>query len=232
MRNINAAIITAIESGTIKPFFLLELYIDAVYYRYTDCDVPIQAGGEFEFVDDDDFEFVDDADFVWENTARFEPRGFSVAPIEYSTRTVIDSVKIELDNLDDVFTAIFIGGTPQDSAATLKQILMSNEYTRVADPVILFQGEIDSWDLGETKVNFTITSEFVKWSQRTLAKHSPSCRWKKFKGTECAYAGAGAWCDRTFARCSALANTDNFGGFRWLPSIVDKEIWWGANRAI
>ncbi|GAI73202.1 unnamed protein product, partial [marine sediment metagenome] len=44
---------------------------------------------------------------------------------------------------------------------------------------------------------------------------------------ECGYGGGETWCDRTYARCVVLANSDNFGGFRWLPSIVDKEVFWG-----
>jgi len=208
MRSIDPAIITAIESGSIKPFLLLELYIDTVYYRYTDCDVPIVA------------------------TNRFNPRRFIVDPIQYSSRFVVDSVKIDMDNNDDVFTAVFVGGTPQDSEAILKQILMTNDYTQVANPVTWFQGELDSWVLTESKVSFTITSEMVRWSQKTMSRHSASCRWKQFKGTECTYSGGATWCDRTFARCSALTNTANFGGFRWLPSIIDKEIWWGANREV
>ncbi len=95
---------------------------------------------------------------------------------------------------------------------------------------IIFEGTIDSWHLDEEKLNFTIVSLFVQWAQKTLQRHAPSCRWKVFGGTECGYVGGETECDRSYARCLELANTDNFGGFRWLPSIVDKEIWWGRLR--
>lgn len=36
-------------------------------------------------------------------------------------------------------------------------------------------------------------------------------------------------CDRSYSRCSYLNNTANFSGARWLPSILDKTIWWGRN---
>jgi len=42
--------------------------------------------------------------------------------------------------------------------------------------------------------------------------------------------GAADWCDRTYTKCVTLSNTTNYGGFRWLPSIVDREIWWGRVR--
>jgi len=44
----------------------------------------------------------------------------------------------------------------------------------------------------------------------------------------CRYAGAEAWCDRSWERCLALTNTINSGGFRWLPGLFDKEINWGS----
>jgi len=43
----------------------------------------------------------------------------------------------------------------------------------------------------------------------------------------CRYAGGETWCDRTWERCLALNNTINFGGFRWLPGLFDKEVYWG-----
>jgi len=34
-------------------------------------------------------------------------------------------------------------------------------------------------------------------------------------------------CDRSYASCTAYANTDNFGGFRFLPYLENKEVLWG-----
>jgi hypothetical protein len=39
------------------------------------------------------------------------------------------------------------------------------------------------------------------------------CRYKKFKGTRCGYAGVEIICDRTLTRCRELANSRRFGGF-------------------
>jgi hypothetical protein len=35
------------------------------------------------------------------------------------------------------------------------------------------------------------------------------------------------WCDRSRERCEEMNNTDNFGGFPWLPYLEDKQILWG-----
>jgi hypothetical protein len=183
--------------------------INGTDYRYTDCDVPIVHDG---------------------NT--YTPRGFKFQPAKYSTGRIVDQVQIEYDNLDSVLTSVFVDGTPQDSDAMLMVVIVDDDGTLVSDTdddVVLFDGQIDSWVLDEEKLKVTITSALSKWSQKTLSKHPKSCRWKVFKGTECQYAGGSSWCDRTYARCIALSNTANFGGYRFLPSLVDKVIWWGRS---
>ena len=158
----------------------------------------------------------------------YSPLGFKFTNIRYSINNIVDKVDIEIDNLDQVQTAIFVGGTPQGSDVVLSLVVLDADLKIVnGSAVTLFEGEIDTWKLNERKLTVTVTSIFYNWGQRTLSKHSPSCRWKAFKGTECAYAGGVATCDRTYAKCVTLANTTNYGGFRWLPSIVDREIWWG-----
>jgi hypothetical protein len=118
------------------------------------------------------------------------------------------------------WTEIESGFDYNDSSYTFEVII-------AGDSVVLFEGEIDRWQGPENEIEITVANIFSRWAQRTLAKQSASCRWKKFKGTECGYSGGQDWCDRTYTRCNALGNTASFGGFRWLPSIIDKEIWWG-----
>lgn len=141
----------------------------------------------------------------------------------------------EKDGSTRNWTSIDSGFDYNDSAYTFEVRDTSSGTNRayfvLNDAVTLFQGTIDGWNLDEEEVSFTIASELVKWNQRTLSRHSASCRWKEFKGTECAYAGAEIWCDRTYTRCVALGNQANFGGFRWLPSIVNKQIWWGRQMS-
>jgi len=148
---------------------------------------------------------------------------------------------------DMTSASVHIGGgiSSRYSYCRMKQILLydrtpsSEEITKLSDgefvgpgAVIVHQGEIDSWSLTEEAVRITVSDELVRWSQRTLSTYSPSCRWKKFKGTECKYSGSETWCDRSYDRCSALGNTDNYGGFRWLPSLEKKIIWWGQESKV
>ena len=93
----------------------------------------------------------------------------------------------------------------------------------------LLRGIIGGWELyDDNKAKVTITSEMVLWNKKSLRPQTSSCPWT-FKGTsgECGYAGAETLCDQSYDRCLALANTGNYGGDRFLPAIVTREIFWG-----
>lgn len=206
MRNIPANILTALAGKELRPFLLFETTIDETAYRYTDCDVPI----------------------FFENL--FEPRGLRLEPIQYSSQRIVDKMTLELDDLDDTMKPPFIAGDAQGSEAIMRAVVLDDDYKIIeGTAIIFFEGEIDDWELDEETLKVNIVSQFIRWSQNTLSRHGASCRWKKFKGIYCQYSGGSTWCDRTYARCEALGNEDNYGGFRWLPSIVEKDIWWGRN---
>ena len=240
MRNIDASILAKLESKELRPFYLVEMILDEQTFRYTDCDVPI-------VLPDDIVLSVEDATLRVDGTivggaatgntqvvpSTFSPTALKFQPIKYSTGKIVDKATIELQMIDDPgLLYSFGGGTPQGSQVIIRLVVVDDDYSLIGDTsTIIFEGTIDSWGMAEDKLKITIVSMFVQWSQKALRRHSSSCAWKVFKGSgadsPCKYTGTATWCDRTYIRCQALNNTDNFGGFRWLPDIVDKEIWWG-----
>jgi phage-related protein len=212
MRNIDTDIWNEIRKEEYMPFLMFVTTIDGETYRYTDCDVKLVLGGNV-----------------------YTPKPFKISDVRYSSARILDSVDITFTNLDDVMASIFIEGNPKDADTTLSMVSLEldGRYQPIGDASLtLFEGKINSWDLDEESLEISISTPFSRWNQRTIQRHSSTCRWKVFKGTECGYSGDAADCDRTYARCTALGNTDNFGGFRWLPSIMDKEIWWGRYRSV
>lgn len=211
MRTIDSSIVAQLEAEELRPFYLLSIDIDGTVYRYTDCDVPIYLSNVYS------------------------PLGFKFNSVDYSTDNIVDSLTIEIDNVDQVQTVLFVGGTPQGGDVILSQVVLDSSYEIVGgSSITLFEGELDSWEIDGERLKLTATSIFYQWSQNTTNRHSASCRWKVFNsstlgtsGIECASTAGSTWCDRTYSRCAVLNNTTNFGGFRWLPSIIDKDIWWG-----
>jgi len=155
------------------------------------------------------------------------PRSFVIDPIVYDNERIVDTANVKITNADDVLTASFVGGTPRGSDFKIETVVLDSDYAIIGTPITLFDGEIDKWNFKEPDLFLTITSIFYNWKRKTLNKQMTNCRWKKFKGTECGYVGSATWCDRSYTRCTSLANTSNYGGEKFLASIADKVLWWG-----
>lgn len=204
MRIVDPAIISQIVSGEIRSFICLYMAVGAGF-RYTTCDVDLWAGGY-----------------------RYTPRQFEPGTITYSTGKIVDQVTITMDNLDDALTADFVGSTVQGAEVIISTAWLDSNYALIGSPITLFEGTVGPWQLVDGSIEMTITNQFEQWNRRTFSQHSSSCRWKKFKGAQCGYAGAETACNRTYLRCKELGNEANFGGFPYLPSIERPPIWWGA----
>lgn len=225
MRNIDGAILNEIEKEVTSTFMLLELNLASDYY-YTDRDHDISYDGNL-----------------------YLPRGFEFSNISYAANMTVDKVTLDLDNAGLEFSAILLGedvrnktaklsfgcygeeGVQWDSAVEWDSAVQWIQRQVILGTVVLFRGIISDWMLSELKASMTIVNEFVLWKKKTLRIAQASCPWT-FKGAECSYTGVETWCDQSYERCQVLSNTDNFGGFRFLPSIAEKEIWWGRVQAL
>ena len=203
MRSIPAAMLTEIATGQFTEFHCITLALGGATYYYTDADVPIIIDAQ-----------------------SYTPKGFRFDPVNYSKANIVSRATLEIENVDSVMSVLFVGEIVQGSTVTIKKAIVDGTMPTIS-AVTIYEGTVDDWELDEQTLRLSLASVLLKWSQRPLSNYNSSCRWKVFKGTECQYAGAETWCDRSYQRCVDLGNTANFGGFRWLPSIQDREIWWG-----
>jgi hypothetical protein len=92
-----------------------------------------------------------------------------------------------------------------------------------------FTGIIGEYEIqGDKLIKLTLNSELILWNKKALRNHAATCQWT-FKGSECGYGGSGT-CDLSYDSCVALGNQNYFGGFRFLPAIEEKDIWWGRTQ--
>lgn len=119
----------------------------------------------------------------------------------------------------------------EDSLLTENTIELGLNFTDLFEIIAredLFYGLISNWGFTEGKVDIELKNELILWRKEALRLCQSSCRWE-FKGTECGYTGEQDWCDQSYERCGSLGRTDYFGGFRFLPAIEEKDIWWGRS---
>jgi len=215
-RGISQEMLDELAAEQMFPFYAFEFSDGSTDYKYTTLDVPINL--------------TDTGTGV---SGTYIPIGFEFESINYTLSNVMDDCTLSIDNLDDVLTSAFVGGDIRGNEASVYAGLITTSGTinTVLGTLLMFTGEIDSYDFDDSDIRLVIGSIFTRWGHESYSGHPSSCRYKVFTGTRCTYSGTEIHCDRSYTRCVALDdNTANFGGFRWLPSIENKKFQWGPNQ--
>ena len=118
---------------------------------------------------------------------------------------------------DGITSRLYINGIYENGAA------MEQPDQQPANREIRI-GSFKNW----ANVEFTGLIDEVRIYSRALTQDEITFLYNNPAPDECHYGGAQTWCDQTYERCKVLTNKDNFGGFRFLPYIMEKEIWWGG----
>ena len=231
MRDLSSFVEAALAAEEGKLFWFLELQF-STYLRYTDCDIDLWNIANFINLatESGNFLITESGNYLITeqgcSSNKFETMPFSVTPINYSAKSSVDKAVIEIANVDLQMSAVFLNEDIMNKWGVLWVAFFNDDNVIIAQPIEVFRGLVSTWKLSEPRASITLVNEFIFWNKKTLRKHQSSCRWP-FKGIECGYSGAETWCDQSYARCTVLDNTDNFGGFRWLPNLMEKEIYWG-----
>lgn len=206
MKTLPAALVPELAKEIVFTARLLE--IDAsTALRYTDLDISVLLDGY-----------------------TYEARAFEAGGAEYSLDMTIDSVSVRVDDVAGDLTSLFLTQELRKKRCVVK-LAGLDENAKVIAAAPVFAGIVDSIDGDVKRVTIEVTSPMILWKTKTPRRtHTATCPYP-FKSADadmpCLYAGAETWCDQTYARCLALGNDLNFGGFRYLPSLVNKQIWWG-----
>jgi hypothetical protein len=234
MRTFAANFTAELAAETAAFVLLLEIETATPVY-YTSCDIPVVTGGK-----------------------RYTPREFAIPRIAAGSGLSVGSIEIEFASVDQLLAALFLGEDVAGAGVLLSIAAMGSDYRVVTDggsgdalsftadditfgaapltfgsggsDIVMpwFRGLVSTYDLDETDLTVTVVNELILWSKKTLRKCQASCPWP-FKGDECGYSGAATWCDQSWTRCTALANTASYGGFRFIRATMEKEIKWGRN---
>jgi hypothetical protein len=206
MRNFDADNTAALVAETAKTFFFVDLELDSGTIYYTDADIPLHD--------------PDDSDI------RYEPNQFQLGNLKFGAGMSVDRARIELQNIDLVMAATLLNETVTNRTCKIKFGCLNSGHQIIALET-LFSGFITSWGgMTERSCPLVLGNWFLFWSKKTLRLAQATCPWI-FGGTECGYSGGASRCNKTWARCRGLSNTDSFGGFRFLPALLNAKIWWG-----
>ncbi|MCK5018371.1 MAG: DUF2163 domain-containing protein [Candidatus Peribacteraceae bacterium] len=163
------------------------------------------------------------------NSALYLPRGFNLQGVSSSAAHVVDSVNIDFDDTDKALFAGFSGLFAGNYPVSIYMVVLDTLGKVITDAaMVLFRGSVDQWTYTPGKLELTVASVFAQWARETTNRFSASCRWKEYNGSECRPGVLDPLeeptCDRTYVQCDQYDNTAHFGGFRFLPGMVNKRI--------
>ena len=206
MRTLETDFETAIENYNQHLAILIDLEFTSTY-RYCNSDID-----------------------VWYSSNKYTARGLEISPSIFNINMQIDKTTITLDNADLVMTAIIENQEVRSKRSTIRAASL-NDLGKVTAQEVIFLGVVDSANYNSEKAVFSVFNILAFWQRKVpRRKYSPKCQWE-FKDTvNCKYTGVETWCDKTYSRCTTLSNIVNFGGFRWISSLIDKDIWWGRTQ--
>lgn len=160
---------------------------------------------------------------ILHNSSLYFPRAFKIGPVSYSDTKIVSDVNVDIDDVDRGLFASFGENDAAKYPFELTWVVV-DKFSREVSSLVIFVGYTDQWNYEPGKLSLVAVSFLNQWTRETTSRYSGSCRWRIFKGIECKYVGPATTCDRTYDQCEVFGNQDNFGGFRWLPSMINKKI--------
>ncbi len=201
MRSLPAEVLSQLESLYATTCLLLKFEFDEPL-RFTNLDVD-----------------------VWVNEERYISVPFTVDESSKDSRLTADSVVIKFDNVSLIPVEVFLNSDQRGKACEVF-LAFINDLGNPISVVSLFDGVVDSVKLPRQTAEITVVSDLTYFAKSTFRKHSALCPWR-FRDENCKYSGFEQSCDKTFECCKKLGNEMHFGGFRYLPSITEKQLPWG-----
>jgi parallel beta-helix repeat protein len=186
---VSAALQAAIRSSANQPLDLFELHLDSgVRYYSTE---QIDWGGH-----------------------TYLPYVESRSAVKRFENGEIDSVTVTFSNVDTVLAQILLNNEIEGRRLIVRKI----DRTVFDDSLVIFNGLMDRPSRIDEKTAQISAKELLGSIDVEVPARvfSPTCPWP-FKGFECGYAGAETDCNKSWARCSQLGNTNRYGGFRFIP---------------
>lgn len=202
MRSFDPNIVLELAKEGQRFFILFEMQLDSATYYYNNSDIDL-----------------------WYSGSKYTSTDFTFGNIEQSGDLGVDTLLLKFNSADGIINALILSEDIMAKTIIISFICVDSSYQIIAaEP--LFRGLISNYKIADKQSDIEVKTELVLWRKETLRKCQSSCRWE-FKGVECTYSGDITWCDQSYEHCTSLGNTNNFGGFRFLPDIIEQEIWWG-----
>lgn len=189
MIQVSPALAAALNATANQPVDLYELYLDSGTLYYADR--AVAWGGH-----------------------NYLPYVRSRSAIRRFLGGEFDRVTVELANVDTAISQLLAATEIEGRTLIIRRV----DLTVADDSLVLFHGRMER----ASRVTEDVAALTAVQLLGSIDHEAPSrkfvtfCPWK-FKSDQCGYSGPESDCNKSWARCKQLANTNAYGGFRFVP---------------
>ncbi len=194
---------------------LIKLVASTTHY-WTDCDYKIYFDSKY-----------------------WAASGISFSDLTSAIDQAVGTGSLTIPNADKVFSDLALSEDLRNKAFTIWRVWLTNSLGVIGatdegdlSEQIVFDGVTDNLGFDRKTGQINLVSLGIAGSVTTPRRvFEGTCPWTRiggFKGTWCAYAGAETWCDGSKARCVALSNLVNYGGWEQIAELQNEEMRWGG----
>ena len=132
----------------------------------------------------------------------------------------LDRATVVVENTELYFTELMKTVTLDGATAKLRRL-----YAEADEAVVIFDGRVASCRIERRRAELALISGLDPTARRVPERvYSQHGTWK-FKSTQCGYTGSEfTVCDKTFANCTARAQTHRFNGFIHLTHELTEQV--------
>ena len=161
---------------------------------------------------------------LYHGSHRYLAGDLKIEGMSFGSDLSVDQVTVHMQNVDLGMSAIMLNNDEIGAIVTISMGAVHSS-RRIYDLEPMIVAEITGWMANEKVAKLTCSGLMARWAKKTMRVSQSSCPWP-IGNTECGYAGSET-CSQTWSRCKALGNQLNFGGFVYVPELMEKKIYWG-----
>lgn len=171
MRTLPLELLAEFRKGFFSLRHLFKFEFTSRTIRWTDADSPIYANV--------------DGSSKW-----YDPKGIKFEGVKYDLLPTVDTISLEIDNANREVSNLILSEDIRNKDCFIWRVALDRNMD-VMGYVLAFYGFCDTQDpVGEKTARIDIVNHMIKWRDRTLGTHSPTCRWPFRTEDLCQYIGA------------------------------------------
>lgn len=122
--------------------------------------------------------WTDFKESIYYGSAWYTSKGVVFSPANFSVTPEVESITIEVPNVDKAMSDLVLGTDVQGSECSIYRVALDNNLAVIGTASLVLLGFLDTIRINRKTAEFQIYNHMIKWRTKTPRRnHSPKCQW-------------------------------------------------------